>query len=714
MFKKNLWIVALLMVLSFTAFMTTSCVDGLVVEEDTMTYKDVDIGTSFNTWGGQAYQSGWSTDNATWNDPNHTVKNLGLNLDDFLAARYLDIEINGDSLAGAMDVIWGNEKNGWNQTNSVAAGGAKGPVIRIDLTRLVGYANYKSSEEQIRIIIQYNQPGQVKGLVKSATLKIPDFVPFIPVVDIEGVIEETYTYSQIPLSATVIGKVNADGLPATNASIIWSIVSFTPDGGTKLEVTANPGTTEYASQKAALKAKVAFDEVKPADKVTIDYSVYPWEEIKTPGTPYVSTNIIKPLALTDAGVIVVKAIIIDGLYNEATDTYSNFTKDFSITATQKPAIQYKLTDDTTSGSGAETAKTTLNWGGAANTNESTKMIVDNVTGNYTVTYSAGYGNCYHYVEIDLGSGTFNDYRTGGVKFTYKAIGGDANYKDSIRVMAMDGVPPSTYNPGTELGRTGSTGDTAAGVEFDVKIGKVPALAEKNKIYIWFVPWGGGMEFEISGINVYKKDACPCDDDGTPDACNNCMHCASSPVMCDCTCNVCNPPSSVVAAYQKPANTSTEFYLDLGAHMAGFFNKDGYSGLTQKVEANKVTFYINKSDQGVYIPLGDTLRDAVQTKLADSGATTGLSIVIVGTAKSTYTGTGDSTLRYGLSDPNAGSSWNGTNLKAGAFSTILTFDTIEAANGSKTDASKLEALIFHARNTGSNATLEIESIKIVIE
>jgi len=119
MFRKNLWIVALLAALSFTAFMTTSCVDALVEEKDSNTYTEVELGTTFNTWGGQAYQSGWSTDGASWNDPDHTVKNLGFSLDDFRNARYLEIEINGDSLAGALDVIWGNESSGWNQTTAL-------------------------------------------------------------------------------------------------------------------------------------------------------------------------------------------------------------------------------------------------------------------------------------------------------------------------------------------------------------------------------------------------------------------------------------------------------------------------------------------------------------------------------------------------------------------------------------------------------------------
>jgi len=176
MFRKNSWIVALLLVLSLSVFF--GCIE-VIEEVDTEEYTYVELGTDYNTWGGQAYQSGWSTDGASWNDPNHTVKNLGLKLEDFKNARYLEIELNVDSTAGAVDIIWGNESSGWNQTNSVAPGGAAGP-LKIDLTKLDKYANYAASTSQIRIIIQYNQPGQVKGLVKSAKLAIPSTPIFIP------------------------------------------------------------------------------------------------------------------------------------------------------------------------------------------------------------------------------------------------------------------------------------------------------------------------------------------------------------------------------------------------------------------------------------------------------------------------------------------------------------------------------------------------------
>ena len=187
MFRKNSWIVALLLVLSLSVFF--GCIE-VIEEEDTDTYTYVDIGTEYNTWGGQAYQRGWSTDGASWNDPDHTVKNLGLDLEDFKNARYLELELNVTT-AGSGDVIWGNESNGWNQTAGAIATGASG-TVKIDITKLVNYTNYVKSASQIRIIIQYNQAGQgnVEGLIKSAKLAIPD-TPLPPPVD----------YSKIPVTA---------------------------------------------------------------------------------------------------------------------------------------------------------------------------------------------------------------------------------------------------------------------------------------------------------------------------------------------------------------------------------------------------------------------------------------------------------------------------------------------------------------------------------
>jgi len=274
MFKKNLWIVALLTALSFTAFMTTSCVDPALVDDaGALTY--VDIGTTFNTWGGQNYQSGWSTDGASWNDPDHTVKNLGLQLDDFKSARYLEIEINGDSLAGALDVIWGNESNGWNQTNSVAPGGASGP-LKIDLTKLKDYPKYAASTSQIRIILQYNQPGQVAGLVKSARLGIPEGgIIILPPCDnpecrdpdcvlgkgiCKNTVDKIYTYEQdldynsetAPISFNI--NLNDWKTPGANDPKLTPVVTYPGFNATNASTTETQVTTNLTQEKSRLDA----------------------------------------------------------------------------------------------------------------------------------------------------------------------------------------------------------------------------------------------------------------------------------------------------------------------------------------------------------------------------------------------------------------------------------------------------------------------------
>ena len=594
MFKKNLWIVALLMVLSFTAFMTTSCVDALFVEEDTNTYSYVDLGTSFNTWGGQAYQSGWSTDNASWNDPNHTVKNLGLKIDDFKAARYLEIEIEGDSLAGGLDIIWGNESNGWNQTNGVAAGGAKGP-LKIDLTKLKGYGSYKTSTEQIRIILQYNQPGQVKGLVKSAQLAIPDNVEFVPVTNIA--LSSNVGFEFAPYS--FISEVTPSD--ATNQIVRWSIVSWLPKDGDPtddlLEIKGKPdGTTQekadYATSKAALTAKVSFsDTVRtiPAEGWW-DYSVIPYEWNQTKAAEYINMKSLDKLnAFTEQGTLKVRATVENGKL-DAEGKEINYIQDYTITVGPKLPIKYKL-------DGVE--KQTTEYEGRANSGESTSMIVTSEDGSYTVTYSGGYGNCYAYFEVDFGSETYADY--GGIKFKYKGVADDYNFKD-VRLYGNSTPPPDeAYAPPVQIGTTkAGTGDASVTArDMDAPFTS-QAFNAANKVYLWIVPWGGPMSFTISDIEIYKAAPCDCGSAAGPHVCQHGCGTAAAE-WCDCECAICNPPN-VAGTYTVPTAGAGEYYLDLNGDVSGYFNTTATPGLTRKIESGKVTYYINKADQGAYIPL----------------------------------------------------------------------------------------------------------------
>jgi len=179
MIKKNSWIVALILALSLTVFF--GCVDGFVPEADEDTYTEFEL-KEFNTKGGNPYQEGWANDGSVWGDPDHTAKAIGLDLETLQKARYLEFDLEVDSLAGAMDVILGGDSKGWNQTNNVLAGGASG-TQKIDLTLLNGYSDFVNATEKARIVIQYNQAGQGNaGVVKNPRLLISDKKPDVEII----------------------------------------------------------------------------------------------------------------------------------------------------------------------------------------------------------------------------------------------------------------------------------------------------------------------------------------------------------------------------------------------------------------------------------------------------------------------------------------------------------------------------------------------------
>jgi len=179
MIKKNSWIVALILALSLTVFF--GCVDGFVPEVDEDTYTEFEL-KEFNTRGGQAYQRGWANDGSEWGDPEHTAQAIGLDLETLQKARYLEFDLDVDSLAGAMDVILGGDNKGWNQTNSVLAGGASG-TQKIDLSLLTGYSDFVNAKDKARIVIQYNQAVQGNtDVMKRPRLLISDKKPDVEII----------------------------------------------------------------------------------------------------------------------------------------------------------------------------------------------------------------------------------------------------------------------------------------------------------------------------------------------------------------------------------------------------------------------------------------------------------------------------------------------------------------------------------------------------
>jgi len=184
MFKKNSWIVALLLALSLSVFFA-GCID-VVSEEDTETYTEVELG-DFNIGGGQTYQKGWAVGGILWNEgPASGAKDLGYLNEDFAGARYIVLKLtNHDGYStpkGTVSLIWGAEVGDdegatfgrWNQqAASAAMYEFTGATMKIDLSKaLKDYTKYiDPSITKRKIVVQY-----VEGMteVTGAILMIPD------------------------------------------------------------------------------------------------------------------------------------------------------------------------------------------------------------------------------------------------------------------------------------------------------------------------------------------------------------------------------------------------------------------------------------------------------------------------------------------------------------------------------------------------------------
>jgi len=244
MFRKNSWIVALLLALSLSVFLI-GCVDPIVVEEDNdVTYTEVELG-GFNAWAGQAYQRGWAIAGMKFlgvGDKPEVAKDFGYKIEDFQGATKLVLTMEDDSYPkGGLDIIWGGQAadgtesgGGWNQQTVVAGSGTPDPlyckkdgnVLTIDLTRaLKNYATYKSpNTTAVKIILQSNTTGGPEALVaKGAKLLIPD-LPFIPVKDVT--LPSVTGYENVPFVLNPTVESSSDEFPSTNAAVIWSIVSW--------------------------------------------------------------------------------------------------------------------------------------------------------------------------------------------------------------------------------------------------------------------------------------------------------------------------------------------------------------------------------------------------------------------------------------------------------------------------------------------------------
>jgi hypothetical protein len=488
MLKKNSWIIALLVVLSLTAFLFTGCVNPLKVEEDNEVYEEYPLDKGYNAWAGQVYQKGWAIGGIKFQGKGDAIviaKDLGYDIEMFQKATKLKIEMPDASYPrSGVDIIWGGEdasgdstKGGgmWNQQPIAGGSGdldttfAKkdGNVLIIDLTKaLKNYSAYTKAAK-LKIVMQVNAPsyGDVEGLVQKAYLMIPATPP--PPKSISSV-----TYPSTTMFYTTTGfplELEIKPADATNQKVDWAITKWesgtvaqgNPEGGTPVTLDlANLGSKTFAQVKTDLLKKVNWLQ----EEYVVDDSVYPAEKAER--------NVVGILTAPDKaksiGKVSVRVVIKDGYYEKTTGKFSDYTKTQVFDIIDPPDFYYKI-------SSTDSTSKTKNYGAIDNFGiaKGGKMIVVNAQGAsvtdkgsaYKSTFGAGgsYGNSAHYFEVNLGAGKKLE-NFSGVKLKLKFDTKDKDGKlisldgKSIRMKAMKEPPAAKggYNPGPYIATTSFT------------------------------------------------------------------------------------------------------------------------------------------------------------------------------------------------------------------------------------------------------------------
>jgi len=538
MLKKSSWIVALLLALTVTALFT-GCIDALEPEEE-MTYTEVAL-PDFNAWGGQGYQRGWAVAGFKFlgvGDKAEVAADNGYKNDDFGNATKLKIEMADDTHpSGNLDIIYGIEYadgtgEGWVQTGGIPFK-KDGKVIVVDLTKMKGYAKYKDKTVAKRKLI-LQAGGESAGLTKlvvKAWLMIPDKVPFVPVTGM-SLAKNSFFWT---------GALNLEGVftpeDATNQLVKWSIKGWrSADGLTTITLPDSATDPSYASTKALLLAKVDFKpktlilrpavaEVKQGAVDIWDYTVLPPVKITVPTDDQVLVEavpaftypwhedsiIIAKDGINSMGTVTVVATVTNGKKDPVgTVAGEDFTAVLTVSILDVLPFDIKV-------NGVTQTVGATDYLGVANSGASSAMSGLADRSGYSVnTIGNGYGNAYHYFKVDFGSENIGDYT--GIRFKYKAVAGDANYK-TVRVKAALAPPPSGYNPGLDISRL-KTGDAASGVNLTAVLGdnadntptvtgaysaNITTLSSSSVIYVWFLPWSDTTDttFEITNIEFYK-------------------------------------------------------------------------------------------------------------------------------------------------------------------------------------------------------------------
>jgi len=263
--KKNSWIVALLLALTFTAFFISCGVDPIEIPPPEEEFDSIDLG-AYNQWGGdKAKQAGWATAGNTSNE-GIVAKDLGYKLDDFKAATRLVLELTDGGIKGGVNIIFGGNEGdalgGWNDVavtnnsgvpNDLSAKDGNSLIIYLDkVIASKGKTSLWAANDSLKIIVAYYTGKGVEELVKSAKLQIPLAMVGVDNITLNG--SKFDWQKRFDLSTASVTPIDA-----TNKDITWEIVKWT-DGTTTFDL-SKTFTTDMARRNeiAALEKKVVLD-----------------------------------------------------------------------------------------------------------------------------------------------------------------------------------------------------------------------------------------------------------------------------------------------------------------------------------------------------------------------------------------------------------------------------------------------------------------------
>jgi len=497
MFKKNSWIVALLLALSLTVFFI-SCVDPLAEEEGEETYTEVALG-KFNQWGGlKASQAGWAVAGIVSNE-GIVAKDLGYKLEDFQKARYLVVTTSTDN-PGGVDLIWASADEDGNDIgpNWMKKDGVQNaPVgsfdkatkeLKIDLKKGITDKNFRAATtKKVKILLQHPD---MESWVVGAKLLIPE-EKFVPVTNITLDVIGAKGY---PADLNSGVKVFPEDASVTDVK--WSIIGILPAG--LADTTANwlnVPASDNAGLAAWRAANVDFEQVEfswnpQKEQSYMDYSFLPpVKVILVPaGTPITKTiNSDSAIISQKAGKVKVRATIVEGGKDE-----KDFTKDLFLTVAdvQDPATfaievtGKAVTSTLASGAITVASRYRLNsgdpeWNVSTTATASYKKLYKDTDGTWFVQDGTDYfeldgTTAYTPTTTDFAAAatsaknspwdgavsggsfwvlfratlpattTLGDYS--GLVFTFKGVAGDSNWKEPVKIALFkdtDTLPEST-------------------------------------------------------------------------------------------------------------------------------------------------------------------------------------------------------------------------------------------------------------------------------